>query len=289
MLNSMTGYGKTLKEHNGRGILVEMRTLNSRFCDLSIKIPNTYRSKDLEIRNVLSHELIRGKIDFTIAVTNGPDAMKINRGLFKAYYDDLASLAREVGSSSPPPLAAVLQLPDVISSSNEDLSEEEWSATQVALQEVLRQVKEFRAREGSAMKQDLEARARVIASGLDQVRKIDPLRQQRIRTRIGQNLAQWVKEEDHDENRFELELLYYLEKLDINEEMVRLNAHLDHFGEIMAANGTEKGKMLGFIAQEMGREVNTISSKANDADMQKAVVAMKDELEKIKELLLNVL
>lgn len=285
----MTGYGKSLKEYNGQSILVEMRSLNNRYCDLNIKLPNSYRSKDMEIRSLLTQELVRGKIDLTLTVTGSEDSTAINEELFKSYYKQLSDLANDVGADTANLMASVLQLPEVITSGSDELDEGEWLTALGAIRDSIGQIQGFRQHEGQAMRNDLNARLDVIAAGLEDVRKLDPQRYDQIRKRIGGSLAKWLKEEDHDPNRFEQELLYYLEKMDINEEMVRLRAHLDHFREELGSQGNEKGKILGFIAQEMGREVNTISSKANDAAMQKVVVGMKDELEKIKEMLLNVL
>lgn len=289
MLHSMTGYGKTLKEYQGKSIMVEMRALNSRYCDLSIKIPNSYRSKDLELRSLLTQELIRGKIDFMLSVAGGQGLTGINKDLFRTYYKDLSGIAKEVGADTSQLMRIVMQMPDVIDSTNGDLSDDEWAVARTAVHEVINELIRFRLQEGNAMQKDLDDRLQAIQHGLSEVEKLDPQRHKRMRERIGSSLVHWLKEEGHDANRFEQELLYYLEKMDVNEEMVRLRAHLDHFKQVMNSVGVEHGKILGFIAQEMGREVNTISSKANDADMQKAVVGMKDELEKVKELLLNVI
>lgn len=289
MLQSMTGFGKAVATHAGGTITADVRTLNGRYCDVALRMPAAYRSKDVELRGWLAKELVRGKIDVMINVTGMASAGSINTSLFKSYYDQLASLAEELGTSAPHLADSILQLPDVIATEDDALDEGLWAATFDAIKEAAKEVTSFRREEGSAMREDLVKRLRVVKGDLQQIQEVAPTREQRIRERIDNGLSEFVKEEQVDRNRFEQELLYYLEKMDVNEELVRLESHIDHFMKTVDGTEVEKGKKLGFIAQEMTREVNTISSKANDATMQQIVVGMKDELEKVKELLLNVL
>ena len=285
----MTGFGKAVKELNGKSITVELRSLNSRFCDLAVKIPLAFRSHDMEIRSLLTQTLLRGKIDLTLTMSGATEYIQINRERFTSYYKQLSALADDLGADTHDLVNAVMQLPDVVSSDDSEISDSEWAFSLQAMKESLVQLIAFRKREGEAMRNDLLQRLQLMRDALASVEKREPKRHERIRQRITGNLQQWMNSGEYDKNRFEQELLYYIEKMDVNEEIVRLKSHIEHFTECLSEGGEEKGKKLSFIAQEMGREINTISSKANDADMQKLVVGMKDELEKVKELLLNVL
>lgn len=293
MLKSMTGFGKTDFKTGNKNIQVEIRSLNSKSLDISLKIPTLYREKESDIRNIISNLLQRGKVDFGIfiEIEDLTESAAINNEVVKAYYTRFVSLASEIGITTPEPMQLfilALRMPDSTKTSGEKLNETEWNTILKGINEAIDKVNAFRVQEGKILEEDLKIRIKLI---LDLLQKVDPFEKSRIvkyKERIHKQLTENLQSNDYDKNRFEQELIYYIEKLDITEEKVRLKNHCDYFIEMMYVNDSS-GKKLGFIAQEIGREINTLGSKANDFEIQKLVVQMKDELEKIKEQLMNIL
>ena len=291
-MKSMTGFGKAECMNTKGKIIIEIRTLNSKqAADLIIKMPNIYKDRELEIRNELINQLQRGKIELYITMEETVEDMmtQFNETAIKRYYQQLVQIAAQNDIPLPSDiLSSIIQMPDVLKLEHHEPDEHEWQILLEGIRQTLKQVNEFREQEGLALMEDISARIRLIGSYLAEVEKLEPQRMEMIRNRLRQNLMEYVGENTIDQNRFEQELIYYIEKIDINEEKVRLRNHCLYFVQTMN-EGDGVGKKLGFIAQEMGREINTIGSKANHADMQQMVIQMKDELEKIKEQLLNVL
>lgn len=293
MLKSMTGYGLAKGQMDGNNISVEIRTLNSKFLDAQVRIPKTFQDKELEVRNLLTKELIRGKVSINIELVNESSDLSssvVNEGLFKSYYEEFDRLADKVNADKSDLFRLALHSPDVLS--GEALSDDElsthWKQIAKFIEEALSNCNEFRIQEGEKLGQELKGYINNIAEYLDQIKGLDPERTEVIRERIQGHIVEINKSDAFDQNRFEQEMVYYIEKLDISEELVRLKAHLEYFIEVMT-NPNSQGKKLGFVSQEIGREINTIGSKANFAPVQKLVVEMKDDLEKIKEQLLNII
>lgn len=289
MLKSMTGFGKAIKEFPDKTVSVEIRSLNSKGVDLSLRLSSTYRDKEHEIKSDITKLLERGKIDLSVYVeTKKQEApVEINTELAKLYYSKLKELAKELNESESNLLTQVLKMPDVLKSERKEPNENDWTEIKEVITEAITNLNNFRADEGKSIEKDFETRLNIIENCLERIKDHDAARIQNIKDRIRKNLEDAVSSDKIDNNRFEQELIYYIEKLDINEEKVRLKTHLDYFMKTMKE--PSGGRKLNFIAQEIGREVNTIGSKANDAEMQKLVVLMKDELEKIKEQTNNVL
>jgi len=291
MLISMTGFGKAICELGSKKLTIEIKSLNSKQLDINSRMPGFYREKEIEVRNLISKKLERGKIDFAMyaEVTGTENNSVINAELVKAYYHQLAKVSEELGIDNKSELLQiVMRLPDTLKTEREELDENEWLDVVKFIEAALDELIKFRIQEGRALEKDIVERIEIIK---DLLQKIDPLEKQRIerfKDRLRQNLRELSENDEYDENRFEQELIFYLEKLDITEEKVRLANHCEYFVKNVNKDETV-GKKLGFISQEMGREINTLGSKANDSDMQKLVIKMKDELEKIKEQLLNVL
>lgn len=285
----MTGFGKASKINGTDSITVELRSVNSKGADINLRMPGTYRNYEMEIRNELTRLLERGKIDLSLTVEKqaADQVSDINVPLAKNYYQQLKQLATELGEPLADPLNIVLRMPDVFKSEKKEVDENEWKQIKAVILEAVQSLDAFRKTEGESLQRDFETRLTAIASCLESVKQLDQQRVQTIKERIKTNLYEVVGKDKIDENRLEQELIYYIEKLDINEEKVRLQTHLDYFRNTMKESGA--GRKLNFIAQEIGREINTIGSKANDAGIQKLVVLMKDELEKIKEQSNNVL
>jgi uncharacterized protein (TIGR00255 family) len=285
MILSMTGYGKAVVELPQKKVTVEIKTLNSKNLDLNVRVPTFYREKELEIRSKLSRQLIRGKIDFSIFVesTGVEITTFINKEIVNNYIDQLREIAVTTPESS---LEIAMRLPDALKTEREKLEESHWGEIDKAIDDAVLKVNQFRSDEGKVLWEDFSERIKVIQQLSDEVIGLDKDRLQQMRERLEKSVSDL--KQTVDENRFEQELMYYLEKLDITEEKVRLNNHLDYFLQELNSNDSN-GKKLGFISQEIGREINTTGSKSNFAPMQKVVVQMKDELEKIKEQLLNVL
>ena len=285
MIQSMTGYGKTVLQLSTKKITIELKSLNSKNLDLNVRIPSYYREKELNIRKKLASALVRGKVDFSIYIENngGEGSAKINEKVVKEYMNQLRSI---VDSNEVELLKMAVKLPDSLKTEREELDVEEWIQIEESIDDVIKKINIYRVDEGESMFTDFVLRISIIEDLLNKVIEIDPLRIANVKEKIKKSIAEL--ETKIDESRFEQELIYYIEKLDITEEKVRLKNHLDYFRKEL--NDTESnGKKLGFITQEIGREINTIGSKSNFADMQKLVVQMKDELEKIKEQNLNVL
>jgi uncharacterized protein (TIGR00255 family) len=285
MIRSMTGYGKKETQWEDKRISIEIRALNSKNADVNLRTPSYLRELDTEIRKRLATKMFRGKIDLSLFVEfNGQNApTKINTQVVRAYMEQLKDLGDATSSER---LALAMRLPDTLSADRDGLEEEEKAVVFKLLDSVITDLNKYRSDEGAELEKEFIHRINLIENHLEEVKKVDPERNQKIELKLREALADLKIE--IDANRFEQELIFYLEKFDITEEKVRLKNHLDYFKKIMKSDDPV-GKKLGFIAQEMGREINTIGSKANHAELQKIVVQMKDELEKIKEQLLNVL
>ncbi len=288
-MKSMTGFGKAVSELPQKKVTVEIRSLNSRQLDLNIRIPSLYRDKESEVRSEISKTVERGKVDFSIFIeaTGEAGLATINHTLASAYQKELKKLAEEFGEERKEYLSLIIRMPEVMRQDKQELDESEWKSVAASVKGAIESFNKFRDDEGKVLAAELQQRIDIIAARLEEVTELDPQRAKAVRERLEKNLAEAAAAENVDKNRFEQELIYYLEKLDITEEKLRLQTHLDYFTQTMAE--ASSGRKLGFIAQEIGREINTIGSKANDAAIQKLVVQMKDELEKIKEQLLNVL
>lgn len=292
MNKSMTGYGQARLEDDQYAISVEVKTLNSKFLDANIRIPKTFSDKELEIRNTLGEKLERGKISLVLEFLNKKEAsskVNINKELFHEYYSSLKDLADNVDADRSELFRLAMQFPDVMGTIEDDSNrEKEWQFIKPIISKAVEQCDEFRIKEGAVLTSSLNTCVDSIKENLDKIKVLDPKRIERIKSRITGNLNDFVSKEELDVNRLEQELIYYIEKLDINEEIVRLDSHINYFKEILNLPKS-MGKKMNFISQEMGREINTIGSKSNDAEMQKLVVNMKEDLEKIKEQLLNLL
>jgi len=290
MIRSMTGFGSAVSEIDNKIITVEMRSVNSKFLDLNLRLPSSYKDKDLELRNELSKELERGKIDISVAIEYSDDSTKvsINKNLIKAYFDELKSLDSDYKISSSDYLNIIMRFPEVFNVEKREVDEEEWAQIKKVIDEAKKAYLLFRDTEGKALEKDLKERINTISKLLTGIEKLEPLRSEAVRKKLTASLEEFIAADKLDRNRLEQEMIYYIEKIDISEEKTRLKTHCDYFISSMN-EATSNGKKLGFIAQEIGREINTIGSKANDAGMQKYVVDMKDELEKIKEQLMNVI
>ncbi len=287
----MTGYGKAECELKDRKVIIEIKSLNSKNLDIYAKIPGMYRQKELEIRNTISKILQRGKVEFVLyyEITDDNKATTINSGVVKNYIDQLKSVADDLNlETSEQLLQMAIRLPDTLNVKREEIDENDWKIINKSIINALDQLDEFRIQEGEYLKKDIEQRIKIIDDKKDEITPFEIARTEKIREKLKVSLNKNVDEQDYDKNRFEQELIYYLEKLDITEEKVRLTNHFNYFIE-MLDEPESNGKKLGFISQEIGREINTIGSKANDSDIQKRVVLMKDELEKIKEQMLNIL
>ncbi|WP_419213394.1 YicC/YloC family endoribonuclease [Maribacter sp. X9] len=285
MIQSMTGFGKHVVQLPNKKITVEIKSLNSKSIDLNARMPSNYREKELELRKLIASSLERGKVDFSlyVEITGDETTSQVNEVAVKQYMGQLKNIAT---GDDLRLLEMALRFPDAMKTAKEDIDEEEYEAILIALEGALVEINRFRSEEGSVLEQDFIERIVALEQLLAEVVKIDPERQGTIRERL-EKAVQEIKA-DIDANRFEQELIYYLEKYDITEEKVRLANHLDYFARTLKSEDSN-GKKLGFISQEIGREINTIGSKANYAPMQQLVVQMKDELEKIKEQMLNVL
>lgn len=291
MIVSMTGFGKALCQVNDKTLKIEIRALNSKNLDLSIKAPQQYREKENAIRNLVSATLERGKIEVILSLeSQGTNSVvSLNKALLKTYYQEMKQIAEELGVGASENLfTALMRMPEIFKSESEPLDPQEWEIIERGIQDALEQLQAFRLSEGQHLQQDILLRIELIGSLSKQIETFEPKRIDNVRERLLKALSDLGENVRKDENRFEQELIYYLEKFDITEEKVRLAKHLEYFTETVKDQAAG-GKKLGFITQEIGREINTIGSKANDADIQKLVVQMKDELEKIKEQLLNIL
>lgn len=290
MIRSMTGYGKAEAVVSNRKYSVEIRSLNSKQFDLNARIPAIFREKEMQLRKLLRSRVVRGKCDFFLSYETDASESKheINTDLVQSYISQLENIALASGQQADNLLAIAIKMPDALQHPKEELDEDVWSKVEAIVEEALDAFDNFREVEGGSIEKDFKAGISIIS---EESKHLDPLleaRLNRIRTRIKNNLEEVIDRAKIDENRFEQEVLFYIEKTDVAEERSRLAAHCEHFEDVLK-NGIGQGKKFGFIAQEIGREINTLGSKANDADIQRLVVRMKDELEKIKEQVLNVL
>ena len=288
----MTGYGKAVVTYKEKKINVEIKSLNSKALDLSTRIAPLYREKEMEIRRTIAKTVIRGKVDFAIWIERDTavDATPINAALVEDYYRQIKNIAAKTGIPEPTDwFSTLLRLPDVTTKTDvEELDDEEWEAAKAAINEAIQHLIEFRTQEGAALEKKFNEKVDNIERLLHSIEPYEKERVPKIREQIVKGLEQ-IPGVEYDKNRLEQELIYYIEKLDISEEKQRLTNHLKYFRETMKETGHGIGKKLGFIAQEMGREINTTGSKSNNAEMQNIVVKMKDELEQIKEQVLNAL
>ena len=289
MLLSMTGYGRVSKSYSDKIITVEVRSLNSKYTDVRLKIPQNYREKEAELRKLITDRVERGKIDTNIEVKalQGDEEFSLNLSLFTKYYQELTTLAGNLQMPHGDLMQAILKLPNVVVSEEGTIDEDEWNKLLSALNGAIDNFETFRKAEGEAMEKDLRLRIKNIVQHLEKVDPVEKERITRLKQRLHQNLEEHLGKDKIDENRFEQEVIFYLEKIDITEEKVRLSQHCKFFIEELDKNITIKGRKLSFISQEMGREINTLGAKAYSSAIQRLVVAMKDELEKIKEQVAN--
>lgn len=291
MILSMTGYGKAVKELPNKKITVEIKSLNSKQLDLAMRVPSFYREKELDIRSYLAGRIGRGKVDFAMfcETQQAERVARIDQDAVRQYYQQLSAIKAANGMEGDTDfMRIIMSLPDVVKVEQPELDEKEWEQVMDCVREATDNFISFRQQEGQALAKDLLSHVDLIESYSFEVPKYEKERVEKIKTRIQSNLDEIIAKDKVDQNRLEQELIYYIEKLDINEEKVRLANHIKYFRETIETDA-DAGKKLGFIAQEMGREINTLGSKANQAEMQRLVVRMKDELEKIKEQVLNVL
>jgi len=288
MIQSMTGYGKAVLQLSTKKVTIEIKSLNSKNLDLNVRIPSYYKEKELNVRKKLAKKLVRGKVDFSIFVEMTADetSTTINNGVVKQYMQQLRNVVQSGTSEDLELLKMAISMPDALKTEREELDEEEWNLIDEKIDEALTKIVQYRIDEANSLEIDFKERIANIKKYLEEVKALDNDRIENVKARLKKAIDDLKVETD--ENRFEQELIYYLEKLDINEEKVRLANHLDYFLQTLASEESN-GKKLGFIIQEMGREINTTGSKANFAPMQKAVIQMKNELEQIKEQILNVL
>jgi uncharacterized protein (TIGR00255 family) len=291
MLLSMTGYGRSFGSFGEKTIIIELRALNSKITDVKLRIPGDYREKELELRKMVTDHAERGKIDLLVEIQNADGAanVSLNESLFRGYHRELSRLSNELGIRNDDMLTALLRIPNVVATPSGEVDESEWDAVCKVLNATLLQLKAFRSQEGKMLEDDLKMRINNILGLLTEVAPFETERFLRMRERLRTNFDEVLGKDNFDQNRFEQEVLYYLEKMDMSEEKTRLEQHCKYFLEQMAKKQEAVGRTLNFISQEIGREINTLGAKAYDSDIQRLVVQMKDELEKVKEQLANVL
>lgn len=286
----MTGFGKSAAAVGGRNFSVEIRSLNSKYLDLNLKIPAFLRDKELDFRNVLSEKVMRGKVELTIEMQSGKERLySINKNVFRQHYSELESLMEELDIPAGNLIDSVMKFPDVVAGADEKMQEEEVEKIEKLFEKTVRKLDDFRCREGKQLEDDMVKRIQRIKQITAAVEKTEGGRKETVKEKLKQKLQETLSATQIDHVRLEQELILYIERLDITEELVRLKTHCEYFLEVIADKEISKGKKLGFLAQEIGREINTMGAKANDAAIQKQVVEMKDELEKIKEQVNNVL
>ncbi|MEZ7901938.1 MAG: hypothetical protein ACI8RY_000352 [Urechidicola sp.] len=291
MIQSMTGYGKATGTYKDKKITIEVKSLNSKYFDLNLRLPSFYRENELTLNKMLSKLIVRGKVDFSIYVELPPksNSTKINHEVVTTYFNDLKSLSDSLGVKDDSKLMEMaMKMPEVYSQEREELDEDEWKAVELMIQEAIVNFEDFRKREGQILHNEFSGYITRIAELMQEVEQYEGERIETVKARLKSNLEEKLDNPQIDNNRFEQELIYFIEKYDVTEEKVRLKGHLDYFLEVIKSEQSE-GKKLGFISQEIGREVNTLGSKANHQEIQKIVVEMKDLLEKIKEQVLNTL
>ncbi len=292
MLLSMTGYGRAAGSFGGKSISVEVRALNSKLTDLKMRLPADYKEKEIELRKLITDHAERGKLDVIVEVqsADGAALVSLNESLFRGYYRELTRLSSELGLPQNDILPTIMRIPNVVAAPTGEVDDDEWEAICKVMTNALDHLKSFRRQEGRALESDLRLRVANILINLSEITPFEQERFTRMRERLRNNMEETFGKDNLDANRFEQEILYYLEKMDITEEKVRLEQHCKYFIEqVENKGGQSAGRTLNFISQEMGREINTLGAKAYDADIQRLVVQMKDELEKIKEQLANVL
>lgn len=290
MVRSMTGYGNAKGLVGNQNVTVEIRSLNSKFLELNLRMPMQFRDRELELRSDLSKQLERGKADLSISFESNELAKRssVNKEIFNAYYEELSALGKEYNLNDVNLLDCILKLPAVMNAERQESDEEQWKELKLVINAAIDRFNAFRDNEGAALSQDITSRVNTILNCIPQLEEFETKRVEGVRAKISKAINELIEQTSIDRNRFEQELIYYIEKLDISEEKVRLRSHCEYFVQTIA-NPEANGKKLGFITQEIGREINTIGAKANDAAMQRIVVEMKDELEKLKEQLANVL
>jgi uncharacterized protein (TIGR00255 family) len=288
MIQSMTGYGKSVLHLSDKKVTIEVKSLNSKNLDLNVRMPSYYREKELAVRKELASKLVRGKVDFSIYIEMTADetSTTVNKGVVSEYMQQLRNVVQTGSSNDVELLKMAVKMPDALKTEREELNEDEWAQINTNIKEAIKDIIQYRIDEAASLEDDFKLRIKNIQHYLEEVKSFDDARIEFVKERLKKAIDELKV--TTDENRFEQELIYYLEKLDINEEKVRLANHLSYFLQELDTEDSN-GKKLGFIVQEIGREVNTIGSKANFAPMQKAVIQMKNELEKIKEQILNVL
>jgi uncharacterized protein (TIGR00255 family) len=287
----MTGYGKSSVDFKNKTILVDIKSLNGKTSDIRVKAPSNFRHKEIDIRNLVSEGAYRGKLEVTVEVSSddGDGEYTLNIPLFKKYYAELNGLKNELNAVDSTNLfASIVRIPNVVSTHEADIDEEEWNSVLKAIKGAINELNNFRKVEGKAMEKDLTFNINSIGEWLEEVEPYEKERITRLKLRLQKNLDDYLGNEKVDQNRFEQEVLFYLEKLDINEEKVRLSQHLKYFLSVMKSDEIIVGKKLSFISQEIGREINTLGAKAQNSSIQQIVVQMKDALEQIKEQLANV-
>ena len=290
MLLSMTSYGRATAALTNKSIAIEIKTLNSKFVDLRLRVPPIFQEKEMTLRKILHDKVQRGKIEanFTFENQEGGENYSINASIFRQYFGQLDTLRQELNIPNGDLLSSIMRLPEVVSTSEDSLSDKDWTVILNTLDEALTKLIAHRAEEGRAIEKDLQIHVNSIADQLELVTPYEKQRVEKVRQRMSSSLDEYLSRENVDENRFEQEVLFYLEKIDITEEKVRLKQHCDYFMQVMDNKEVMKGRKLNFISQEIGREINTLGAKAYSSDIQKLVVRMKDDLEKIKEQLANV-
>ncbi|MFY7965520.1 MAG: YicC/YloC family endoribonuclease [Chitinophagaceae bacterium] len=291
MLYSMTGYGRAEQTIGDRIFLIEIKSLNGKQFDLRMMTPTILKPYEIEIRNIINEGLERGSVEclFNIKYNGATKPVTVNTELLKAYYNSIKEVATELNADDSNLLSAILRLPDVVTNSTDNLNENEWKQFETLLKTAIENLNIHRRNEGAALETELLKRVDNIEFHEEAVKVLEPLRREKIKEGLIKLLNENVGKENYDTNRLEQELIYYIEKIDITEEQVRLKNHISYFKDILKGKEISKGKKLSFILQEFGREINTTGSKANNAEIQKLVVLMKDELEKMKEQILNVL
>ena len=291
MLKSMTGFGRSEQTVNDKTYLVEIKSLNGKSFETYLKIPPLLKSYEFDVRNILQESLLRGNVDclITIKQNGSTKPVTINTDLIKAYYRQIETLAGELNIDTNSVLSALLRLPEVVSPANEVLATDDWKELKKVIDHALKELNHHRTDEGNSIEKELLLRIKNINAQEEEILQLEPRRKERMKEELVKLLEENVGKENYDTNRLEQELIYYVEKIDLREEQVRLANHCEYFKTILQDNEDSKGKKLSFVLQEIGREINTTGSKAYDADIQKCVVLMKDELEKLKEQILNVL
>ncbi len=292
MLHSMTGYGRIQKSFDNYTVTVEIKSINSKTFDLRVRLPMLYQSKEIELRRLLGNELIRGKVDFNMHLSGSANSdFRIDSSTFEAYFNQLNEISGNLGLDKGDLLYTITRLPGVVVQNDGDVNEDEWAQLELLIMEAVKKTNAFREQEGLVLTNDMKMRIETILSLLTQVEPFEKERIEKVRQRISGNFEQFIPAGKMDENRFEQEILYYLDKLDITEEKTRLLQHCNFFQQVCVdkKDSLDKGKKLNFIIQEIGREINTLGSKANFAEIQRIVVMMKDEADKVKEQLANIL